>query len=526
MIKLAEIFQNKMTLQRGKKIRLWGESDATEQIAVQWNGRDIFKGVILAGKFVIKLPPMAAEEDGTLTITTKSQKIVFSQVDIGEVWIAGGQSNMEFLLKYDRESDAMISGAADDHFRFYDVGEYAFEGERALGNKDGSHWDRWVTYNPTDAPYFSAVGTYFALKLRKSLGVPVAVVGCNWGGTSASAWVKESILRKDPALSIYTDRFDKAIRKIDLKKYKEKMEKPNAYAQNPKVMEEVDKRMKNEILQSPGLLTRIVGKIIVATYQMGPYSENRPGGLFETMLLKIAGYSAAGFLWYQGESDYKEADIYDRLLKAVIRGFRREWKDVENQMPFLLVQLTSYEGWKECSGENYHIIRQMQQKVADEEPNVHLASIMDVGSRYDIHPKEKRPVGERLALLAERYAYGENVQCEAPRIEKAVKVGDKIMVTFAYAREGLTARGDCSDAFYLTTDEVPPQGRNRSDRNRIKVKARAEGNCVILTGDRLADTKEKLWLSFAYRPYCPMRLFSKDRLAARPQEPIAVLEKE
>lgn len=524
MIRLAEIFQNKMTLQREKKICLWGESDVEEKVTVTWNNITICETSIPHGNFRLELPPMEAAEDGTLTVTTENQQFVFEQVDIGEVWIAGGQSNMEFLLKYDRESDVMISEASDEHFRFYDVGEYAFEGERALGNKDGSHWDRWVTFNPIDAPYFSAVGTYFALKLRKSLGVPVAVVGRNWGGTSASAWVKESVLRTDHRLSIYTDRFDHAVQNINLKKYKEKMEKPNAYAQNPKVMQEVDKRMKNEIMQSPGLLTRIVGKIIVATYRMGPYSENRPGGLFETMLLKIAGYTVAGFLWYQGESDYKEADIYDRLLLEVIRGFRREWSDTGSDMPFLLVQLTSYEGWKECSGENYHIIRQMQQKVADQKKNVHLASIMDVGSRYDIHPKEKRPVGERLALLAEHYAYDRQVHCEAPRIAKAVRECKEIRVTFEYACEGLVAKEDISDAFCLEAEEKETHSTgNPAKRNMIKVKARTEGNCVILTADEPDKVKGELWLSFAYRSYCPMKLFSKDGLAARPQEPMRVI---
>lgn len=524
MIKLAEIFQNKMTLQRGKKIRLWGESDTEESVTVTWNGTAICETIVSSGNFSMELPPMEATEDGILTVTTENQKLVFEQVDIGEVWIAGGQSNMEFLLKYDRESDVMISEASDEHFRFYDVGEYAFEEERALENKDGSHWDRWVTYNATDAPYFSAVGTYFALKLRKSLGVPVAVIGCNWGGTSASAWVKESVLRADRKLSLYTDRFDHAIQNINLEKYKEKMEKPNAYAQNPKVMEEVDKRMKNEITQSPGLLTRIVGKIIVATYKMGPYSENRPGGLYETMLLKIAGYTVAGFLWYQGESDYKEADIYDRLLQEVIRGFRREWGDTKAEMPFLLVQLTSYEGWKECSGENYHIIRQMQQKVADREKNVHLVSIMDVGSRYDIHPKEKRPVGERLALLAEYYAYGRQVDCEAPRIVRAEHEGDVIRVTFEHADEGLVTKGDISDAFCLEAGKKEARSAGSlSKRSKIKVKARTEGSCILLIADESDKVEGELWLSFAYRPYCPMKLFSKDGLAARPQEPIFVI---
>ena len=506
MFKLAEYFDCGMVLQRRKPIRLWGKSDKAGTVSVSINDVLLWKEEILSGEFSFYLPAQEAMENAVLRLNHSGteETILISNVDIGEVWLAGGQSNMEFLLKYDKESEQMISTAGDDHFRFYDVGEWAYEGERELGLKDAATWDHWMNYSPEVAAAFSAVGVYFALRLRKELGVPVGIIGCNWGGTSASAWVPRKALEADADLRIYVDRFEKDIQGVDMEKYLEGLKKPNPYASNPKVLEETEKRMKNEIVSKPGLLTRIVGKIIVATSKMMPYSEYRPGGLYETMLKKVAGYTIAGFIWYQGESDYDNASVYDKLLSLLIQTWRKDWNE---NLPFLIAQLTSFEGWPECSGENYHIIREKQQKVADTVENVYLASIMDVGSRYDIHPKEKRPVGERLAALALNYEYKKATPCEAPRISKVTRENGKLKVQFANAINGLETDGEINHLF-----DVIVSGK------QVPVTAKLSGDSVLLEGEGLQ--KGKAEVAFAYKPWCPMTLFNSEKLAARPSEPI------
>lgn len=514
MIQLAEIFQNGMTLQQGKPLRLWGKTDAAQTIDVLWNGEPLLHTELTQGDLALTLPALPAQENGTLTLQGTADTLIFTDVDVGEVWIAGGQSNMEFLLKYDEHGDETAAVADDAHFRFYDVGEYAYPGQRESGQKDGSRWDKWLPFTPENAPYFSAVGTYFALKLRRALGVPVAVVGCNWGGTSASAWVDEARLKADPALRVYTDEYARATAKLDLGKYTAAHTKPNTYAANPKVIAETEKRMKNEITRKPGLLTKIVGKIIVSTYQMGPCDENRPGGLYTMMLQTIVGYTAAGVLWYQGETDHKHAEIYDILLKTLIDNWRTDWGAA---LPFLLVQLAPYEGWKECSGENYEIVREKQQQVADTEPGVYMVSIMDVGSRYDIHPKQKRPVGERLADKALAKIYGQNVPCDAPRMVSAKRAGGGIVCRFVHAEQGLhTQEPRCHDSDLAGLFCV------QAGACRLPVTAAVQGDTVLLTGPELQKRKE-LTVSFAYRPYAPMVLYAGG-LPAAPCAPIQVEE--
>ena len=506
MFQLAEYFGNNMMLQRRKPIRLWGNCDNAGSIRVFFNDKLVLQEEIREGEFSIFLPEQEAIENATLRLVhlEAEEEIFISNVDIGEVWLAGGQSNMEFLLKYDKESDEMIANAQDEHFRFYDVGEWAYQGERELGRKDAKSWDRWMTFNPETAGAFSAVATYFALRLRKELGVPVGIIGCNWGGTSASAWIPRKELEKHDDLQVYIERFEKDIQGVDMEKYVESLKTPNSFTSNPKVAEELEKRKKNEMLSKPGLLTRVLEKFFKARSKMMPYSEYRPGGLYETMLKPVAGYTIAGFLWYQGESDYDNAGVYDKLLGLVIQTWRKDWNE---NLPFIITQLTAYEGWTECSGDNYHIIREQQQKLADTVENVYMASIMDVGSRYDIHPKEKRPVGERLAALALNYVYKKVTPCEAPRMEKIMRENEKIYVRFANTEKGLVAKGDITSLFEV-----------RVNNKVIPVSAKVQGDVVVLEGKGLDQGKAEI--SFAYRPWCPMTLFNSLNFAARPNGPM------
>lgn len=132
MIQLARVFSDYMVLQRRVPICIWGQSDAAEPILVSLNGEELYRGTVPAGNFTIILPAQEAVEDARLVIGN----VVLSHVDIGEVWIAGGQSNMEFMLQYVVGGEQEIAQAEDPHLRCYTVGQYAFPEERAMGYKD------------------------------------------------------------------------------------------------------------------------------------------------------------------------------------------------------------------------------------------------------------------------------------------------------------------------------------------------------------------------------------------------------
>lgn len=519
MICLAELFQDGMVLQREQPVRVWGESDRVQELCVLLNGTELLTAELGKGSFEVYLPPQKACENGILTLRTDDgRSLVLTGIDIGEVWIAGGQSNMEFLLKYDREGELTAVRADDAHLRFYDVGEYAFAGEKEEGLKDGSHWDRWMKFCPEDAPFFSAVGVYFAQRLRAVLQVPVGVVGCNWGGTTASAWLDAKLLREDPKLCVYTDVYDAAMAKLDLPKYvlhnrilRKRTESERGRAGMDKIMKEETRKPANALLSTA--MSRFTAQ------QMGPYDQNRPGGLYEMMVKKIAGFTARGVIWYQGESDADYARIYDRLFRAVIECWRAAWKA---ELPFLFVQLAPFESWLGCSGRYFPVLRDRQQRVADTEPDVWMASIMDVGSRYDIHPKDKMPVGERLALLAMGKVYHMDVPCDAPVMDSIVRNSDSITIHFANAQDGLvvkTARRSCDEV-----EKNPAAAhyfRVREGEQEIPCDIKIWNDTVTLSSIELYAA-EKVSVSFACRPFLVMTLYNKAGLPAKPFAPMKV----
>lgn len=506
MIRLAEIFQNRMVLQRHKPIRIWGTSDSAQQIRVQLNGKEILQTQLTKGDFSFDLPAQKALYNAELCILAENgEQICLHQVDIGEVWIAGGQSNMEFMLRYDREGTEVCRCARNDHLRFYDVGEYAYEGQREWGVKRNMPWDRWMRFYPEEAVHFSAVGAYFGMYLSGVLAVPVGIIGCNWGGTTASAWLDEGLLRNDAALKVYTDRYDRALSDLDLELYLK--QEREFYEQTDSVTKTdgLDNVFGIELTNPPSEEEKAEAALWAAGCQTGPHSENRPGGLYASMVKKIIGYAVSGVLWYQGESDDQHADIYAALLTALIKCWRTDWRE---ELPFLIVQLAPFEESAGNTGKNYPLLRTQQQLVENTMPGVYVASIMDAGSRYDIHPKEKRPVGERLARLALEEVYHiTGITGHAPLFLRTEKEYGKITVYFSHTGAGLEEKGDVAALFCLSA-----AGENEK---AIPVSAVVKTDRVTLHSPEIRK-EERYVLSFADVPYCRMSLYGNNGLAARP----------
>lgn len=299
-MQLARVFTDYMVLQRQMPILIWGTSEKKERIEIKINKTMVCMADITAGEFSFLIPPQETAEDVLLEIGDTC----LEHVDIGEVWIAGGQSNMEFMMKYTEDGEKEIASANDRHLRTYIVGQYSFAGEREAGYKAWNPWDRWLTYLPENAPTLPATAVYFAKRLRES-GIPVGILSCNWGGTSASAWIKKECLSKDEVLAVYVDEFEEIVNKLDLDRYYAIKNSDEADGQGSAAMD----------------ISRLSMEEIRA---FGPGEPNEPGTLYENMVREITGFSARGIIWYQGETDENKAGIYERLFTALIRCWREE----------------------------------------------------------------------------------------------------------------------------------------------------------------------------------------------------------
>lgn len=162
---------------------------------------------------------------------------------------------------------------------------------------------------------------------------------------------------------------------------------------------------------------------------IGPDHPWWPCGLYENMLVNVAPYTCRGVLCYRGESDEFHPEIYDQVLAVLIRNWRDLWHD---ELPFLMVQLAPFGAWLQNGSDAYPTLRDRQARAARDIPGVWLTSSSDSGMEWDIHPKHKRPIGERLALLALGHIYGRDILCDAAEFESVKWEDGKRTLTFSY----------------------------------------------------------------------------------------------
>ena len=507
MLKTARIFGSNMVLQRQKEIKIWGTETPGKLITGKLIGKDTTVAEVCIGEdgnWMLIFPPLEAERGMELTITDGVDTLVFNNVSIGEVWLAGGQSNMSYLLHFEAEKESVLNGPMNPDISFFDYPEVFYEGQ--LEEHDYAKVGIWRKCTKEDLPYFSAVGYYFAKNLQEDLDIPIGVVGCNWGGTKACCWMDSDYL-KDNEGKAWLEWYEEGTRDLDVEAYKA------AFRANPANDHSDPLSSPEDKMTYPGLThEEQMGFLSSFTeeqrYKMfmpkiGPYSEGRPSGLYETMLTKVAPYTIRGVIWYQGEADVQKPTIYGTILGKLIECWRDLWKE---QLPFLFVQLPPFEQWLLATGERYPELRKQQELVAKTVPDTWMISTSDDGMRWDIHPKHKKTIGKRLALLARGHIYGESVLCDPPEFLSALRVPEGIRINFRYA-DGLHLKGDMVNALIITDadgKEITPS----------KVSVVEDG--LLITG----EFPENSTISFAMTGYYEVNLYNNADNPAKPFEVI------
>lgn len=413
MFKPAAIFSDHMVLCHGKEVRIFGcAPDLCEVSAsvLSSGGECIAKGSDLAkdGRFLLCLPPMKPQTGCTLTLSCGDETKTIQDVAIGEVLLAGGQSNMELEIQNADEGPALIPVHNDPDLRFFNVPKQPVWNEAAIAAEEHS---RWQVVAPDGCRDVSAVAYFCAMKLREKKHIPVGVIDCYWGGTSASCWMDEEALLRTRAGQFYLssyqamyghvtpEQFDQAQKEYDarLADYNQRV---NALkAENPAITP-------TELNEKAGLYPW--------PPPAGCKSPYRPAGLCETMLRRVVPYTLSAALYYQGEEDASRPNYYESLLSSLIIRWREFFMDED--LPFVNVQLPMFIG-KDCPDDKtWPIVRQAQHRVWRTLRNTGLAVIIDCGEFDNIHPTNKRTPGERVCdqLLSLLY------QEDAPMLPRAI----------------------------------------------------------------------------------------------------------
>ena len=447
---VAAVFSNHMVLQREKNVKIFGEGEDGQTVTVEFRNQKV-TAVVANGRWCAELAPMRASvrmpqgkecEDpygdcfsgDTMTVCCGAAVRTFVDVAVGEVWLAGGQSNMEFELQNCRGGKDFLENDKNPGVRFYYTQKNASKDAHFYEAEKNSAWS---TFDAKRARCWSAVGYFFARRLAEKLGVVVGVIGCNWGGTSASCWMDKETLARDAELKTYLQDYEAAVagksEEEQIAEYRA-YEKYDAewneragrcYAEDPTISwEEVQRRCGENKWPGP----------------MGCINPFRPAGLYECMLRRVMPYTLRGFLYYQGESDDHKPRMYERLFCEMIAKWREDWED--HTLPFLMVQLPMHRYAANPDYKHWCLIREAQMRVFETVKNTGIAVILDLGEFNEIHPKEKEAVGERLALQAMWLVYGLCTKKAAfgPVYRDAVPCGSELLVRFDCAEDGFVVR--------------------------------------------------------------------------------------
>ena len=478
-VTLAPIFASGMVLQRELPVRVWGTASPGTLVEVEVQGQASSCTAGNDGAWCCTLPALHASDDETLTVVAGKERLILSDVAVGEVFIAAGQSNMEFWMRYDQQAEEFRPTCANPHIRFFDQPKCSYPGQTE--DFDYSKVGIWRKATPEDLDYFSAVGYYFVRGLEMILDVPVGIVGCNYGGTKSSAWMAPEHARVVEPEQMAA--FDASLKGLP---YEELLangslnvnKNDKGYATWPawnelflprtptedeaKAFMMAELGLSDESAEVGGLSLGDAQSAEEAARHVRPGmltpTKDGPGALFTYMVLPLAGFATRGVLWYQGESDDEDEGAqarYAEALRTIIADWREAWQ--RKDLPFLVVQLPGF-GWWTGMGLEAHdwpTIRACQQQVADEDERVWLCSIGDMGNKRDIHPKEKKPIGERLVLLALRHLFGMDIQADAPRCTRAERKGPWIILHFEHAGSGLMLLGAEVNALEVLCDGVP-----------------------------------------------------------------------
>lgn len=502
-LSVDKLFSSGAVLQRDKIIKIWGNAQSGNVVTVEIQGIQERTVANDNNDWVIILSPLKASCAEKIVIKSGSELIEIDNVLIGEVWVAGGQSNMEFHMRYDKDFNEKKSNFDNPNIRFFDVPKYPTLKAKKMG--DYSYYGFWRTCDNDNIEYFSAVAYYFAEKLYEELQIPIGIIGCNYGGTRACCWMDEaSVFRHGRA---WIDDYIETVTQIEnLDEMDHQFhEEIMARGASPFENKFMDKLLYGYTIEElleflKSLETVQTGSVI------GPWHEWRPFGLFYTMLKTITDFTVKGVIWYQGESDENHPEIYADMLEALIACWRHEW---DEDLPFIMAQLAPFGEIFGKGGDVFPLLREQQLEATRRSENVYLVSTGDAGNKIDIHPKEKAPVGNRMALIGLEKIYGFDILSDAPRPTGVIKDDDKIIIAFEHVGEGLLLTGETINALELLDMNLSPvEGIAETTVGHDKVTLRFDG----LQVQDIAEVK------FAKTGYYNVNLHNSSKIPVMPFE--------
>ncbi|RYQ51888.1 sialate O-acetylesterase [Bifidobacterium pseudolongum] len=547
-LRVAAVFSDHMVLQRETPIAVFGTAPAGERVVIDLTDA---QGVTVAqtmataqtggeheteAPWLAILPSLPASGPYTMRVSHETDRLDFTDVMIGEVWLAGGQSNMELELHTSEHGAEAITAASDPLLRFYNTPKAGRIDEAA---ESASGWKPAVV---PQVAGMSAVAYHFGARLRAQFGADVAVgiIDCYIGGTSITSWMSRATLIGSDAGRPYVERYEAAITGKTEEQMRAEADEWQTVFDRWNNSAAAMKEAHPDITQP-----QIDAEIGPCPWPppVTPFSERRVSAPYEAMVRRVAPYTLRGFLWYQGEEDEAQCESYRELLGLLIEEWRTLWNlggyaeptvgyqaDAgADALPFIVVQLPQWiDGQVAARGEDprhWPVIRAAQLDASETLDDVLLVCTMDCGEFDKIHPLDKTTVGTRIADMALHGVYGRaDVEAESPRVVGVAPAPGALDVTFTNAQR-LHWRGTTPDTMRAAAGAtgaraVGESGFEITGADGVYVDAGAQ----ILPGDgervtvrvEAPQVDSPTAVRYAWKSWGPAPLFNGAELPALP----------
>ncbi|AHF93453.1 9-O-acetylesterase [Opitutaceae bacterium TAV5] len=483
-VTLAPIFTDSAVLQRAQPVAVWGTADAGEKVTVTFAGHSATTTAGADGKWLVHLPALPASSESRQLVVQGKNSITLNDVVVGEVWLASGQSNMEWIVRNTDTGKFETTFADNPLVRHYKTTKKV--SAVPLRTAKGA-WERTTSETVGG---FTAIGYHFAAELNRALGVPVGIINSSWGATPVEAWMdaESADAGNGPAFAEIHARWKQTL------------------ADYPAARERYDADLKT--WEAKRDAAKAAGKTFTLRRPDSPPRaghRKQPCGLFNGMIAPHIPYALRGFIWYQGEGNVRRHFEYREFQTALITGWRKQF--AQGDLPFYWVQLSSYKS-EDAQGTDYAFLREAQTQCLAL-PDTGQAVTIDIGNANNIHPRNKREAARRLALVALRHTYGQTGLVDhGPAFASAVREGAAMRVHFQPA--------DMDQQSTLDSPRAPaPSGFELAGADKVfyPAEARIDGRTVVVTSDRVPVP---LAVRYAWRNAPSAGLFNPDGLPACP----------
>lgn len=454
-LQLDPHFQDHMVLQRGRPIPVTGAAPGATWVVVGW-GQNQVRAEVRDGQFRALLPSMPHGGPHPLVVeSSRGDRAERNDVLVGDVWLVSGQSNAAMVLEHSEGGQEAAARAPrltgvrglTVTPRMADTPQSTFEGA-------------WASPTAQSALHFSALGFYLAQELFLESGVPQGVIVAALGDTTGEGWVSRSELIGDPNLAHIVHNYEALVADHDRVMAE--------YERNLAEFHEHNRRREAEGQPTSRRPPRP---------PLGPDNHKRPWGLREGTIAPLFHLPIRAVVWHQGESNASRAAEYEHILRALLRDWRKGFGDPA--LPFLVVQPPGLgERADPQSLDHWARLREVQRRVFDTERHVGLAVTLDLGDAHDLHSQKKRPVAERVAILARRLVHNEAPGASGPVPTRFESHPDGLRVVMGYVEGGGLDTTGPLDNFELQDE----------DGQWWPATARIEGSAVIVSRPGLRPT--------------------------------------